>query len=155
MKTAALLVLCLLSCLIRLFFQKTLDKHANTVYNISCKENYFTVKVGNLSKNLEISVLCDIYGALLPEKQRTALEAYYNEDLSLSEIAEQTGISRQGVRDQIKHAENQLAEFENCLKLREKSKRTEKLLSLVEEIALKENNKELQKIAEELISIND
>ena len=80
------------------------------------------------SKNLEISVLCDIYSALLPEKQRLALEYYYDEDLSLSEIAEHAGISRQGVRDQIKHAEAQLLEYENALHLYEKLQKTEKIL---------------------------
>ena len=80
-------------------------------------------------KNLEISVLCDIYAPLLPEKQRLALEYYYDEDLSLSEIAEHAGISRQGVRDQIKHAENQLKVFEEALHLYDKSKTTEEILS--------------------------
>ena len=45
-------------------------------------------------------MLCDIYGSLLSEKQRNSLDLYCNEDLSLSEIAENTGITRQGVRDQ-------------------------------------------------------
>ena len=71
-------------------------------------------------KKLEISVLCDVYGELLGEKQREALELYYNEDLSLSEIAENTGISRQGVRGQIKYAEAQLTEYESKLGLSEK-----------------------------------
>ena len=51
------------------------------------------IEVIMAGKNLEISVLCDIYSALLPEKQRLALEYYYNDDLSLSEIAEHVGIS--------------------------------------------------------------
>lgn len=90
-------------------------------------------------KNLEISVLCDIYSSLLPEKQRLALDYYYNEDLSLSEIAEHAGISRQGVRDQIKHAEAQLLTFEKCLGLYEKSRKTESIIA-----ALSELNKDLQ-----------
>ncbi len=73
----------------------------------------------NVSR-IEISRLCDLYGALLSEKQRNALEMYCNEDLTLSEIAENTGISRQGVRDQIKHAEAQLLLFENTLGLSER-----------------------------------
>lgn len=62
-------------------------------------------------KNLYVSQLYDWYGALLSEKQKFAVEAYYNDDLSLSEIAESIGITRQGVRDQLKHAEQFL---ENC-----------------------------------------
>lgn len=77
---------------------------------------------------IELSRLCDIYGALLTDKQRNALELYCNEDFSLSEIAENTGISRQGVRDQIKHAENQLIFYESVLGLSEKSRKAGLLL---------------------------
>ncbi len=65
-----------------------------------------------MSKNLEISALLDVYGAFLPEKQRLLSEYYYNDDLSLSEIAENEGITRQGVRDLIKRAETQLITLE-------------------------------------------
>lgn len=68
-------------------------------------------------KNLEISVLLDYYGSLLPDKQRELTELYYNEDLSLSEIAENEGITRQGVRDSIKRAESTLASIEEKLGL--------------------------------------
>lgn len=53
-------------------------------------------------KNLDISVLLDFYGDMLTEKQREVIGFYYNEDLSLSEIGEFEGITRQGVRDSIK-----------------------------------------------------
>ena len=49
-------------------------------------------------KNLEVAYLLDYYGGMLTEKQREVVELYYNEDLSLSEIAENSGISRQGER---------------------------------------------------------
>ena len=52
-----------------------------------------------MAKNLEIAVLLDLYGDMLTEKQRDFLGYYYNDDLSLSEIAENEGITRQGVRD--------------------------------------------------------
>ncbi len=65
-----------------------------------------------MTKNLHISALLDVYGAFLGEKARTLTEYYYNEDLSLSEIAENEGITRQGVRDQIKRAEAQLLSLE-------------------------------------------
>ena len=107
------------------------------------------------SKNLEISVLCDIYSALLPEKQRMALDYYYNEDLSLSEIAEHAGISRQGVRDQIKHAEAQLYEFENALHLYEKMQKTENILTKLTLVSKDINSNELSSLIEELRNIHE
>ena len=106
-------------------------------------------------KNLEISVLCDIYSSLLPEKQRMALEYYYNDDLSLSEIAEHAGISRQGVRDQIKHAEAQILELENALHLYEKSLRTEKILDELSDIAKDTDNDRLTLLIKELRGIHE
>ena len=70
-----------------------------------------------MAKNLEVTVLLDFYGEMLTEKQRSFLEYYYNDDLSLSEIAENEGITRQGVRDAIKRAEAQLFDMENKLGL--------------------------------------
>lgn len=58
------------------------------------------------------SMLLDFYGELLTEKQRDCFDMHYNEDLSLSEIAEQLGISRQGVWDNIRRAESALQEIE-------------------------------------------
>ncbi len=58
------------------------------------------------------SMLLDFYGELLTEKQRECYDLHYNEDLSLSEIAEQAGISRQGVWDNIRRAEAALREIE-------------------------------------------
>ena len=58
------------------------------------------------------SMLLDFYGDLLTDKQRECFSLYYNEDLSLSEIAEQRGISRQGVWDNIRHAEAALKQIE-------------------------------------------
>ena len=60
---------------------------------------------GKPQKNLAYSVLLDFYGPALTEKQRAILTEYYDEDLSLAEIAENFGITRQGVRDAIKHGE--------------------------------------------------
>ena len=55
-----------------------------------------------MAKDLHITFLMDFYGDMLTEKQREVVECYYNEDLSLSEIATEIDISRQGVRDIIK-----------------------------------------------------
>lgn len=68
-----------------------------------------------MAKNLDIIMLLDIYGEMLTQKQRDFLEYYYNDDLSLSEIAENEGITRQGVRDAIKRAEVQLLDMESKL----------------------------------------
>ena len=65
-----------------------------------------------MAKNLEISVLLDFYGEMLTEKQKEMIELYYNDDLSLAEIADNYGITRQGVRDSIKRAETQLLDME-------------------------------------------
>ena len=70
-----------------------------------------------MAKNLEIALLFDFYGDMLTEKQRDVVELYYDNDLSLSEIAENEGITRQGVRDSIKRAETQLLEMEERLGL--------------------------------------
>lgn len=85
-----------------------------------------------MSKNLYISSLLDIYGRFLSEKQKTLTEYYYNDDLSLSEIAENEGITRQGVSDNIKRAEQKLISWEKecgyCekfLKLKELSEKAD------------------------------
>lgn len=71
-------------------------------------------------KDLTFSVLLDYYGPVLTEKQRAILTEYYNQDLSLAEIAENYGITRQGVRDAIKHGEATLTELEKNLGYAEK-----------------------------------
>lgn len=70
-----------------------------------------------MSKNLDITLLLDFYGDMLTDKQRSFISYYYNDDLSLSEIAADEGITRQGVRDAIKRAENQLVAMEERLGL--------------------------------------
>ncbi len=69
-------------------------------------------------KNLEIGYLLDFYGDILPERRRDIMDLYYNDDLSLSEIAEQMGITRQAVRDSIKKTETELFFYEEKLGLR-------------------------------------
>ncbi len=68
-----------------------------------------------MPKNLEYGLLLDVYGGLLTEKQLEMMQLYYDEDLSLSEIGEQYGISRQGVHDSLKRSEQALDEFEERL----------------------------------------
>ena len=80
---------------------------------------------------LELSLLLDYYGAFLTENQRELIALSCEEDLSLSEIAEQKGISRQGVRDSIARGEKTLVEMENKLHLIE---RDEKLSACIRAI---------------------
>lgn len=68
-------------------------------------------------KDMRVAELIDIYGSMLSERKREIIEAYYFDDLSLSEIADNTGISRQGVRDSIKKSEIELRSFEDNLRL--------------------------------------
>ena len=63
---------------------------------------------------LELSLLLDYYGSLLTEKQKTYFDLYYNQDFSLGEIAEQEGISRQGVHDTITRTEAILLDMEKA-----------------------------------------
>lgn len=68
-------------------------------------------------KDLSVSLLMDFYGEILTEKQREVIRLYYDDDLSLAEIAQQAGITRQGVRDSIKRGEQTLREMEEKLGL--------------------------------------
>ena len=82
----------------------------------------------SMSKNFEVSVLLDLYGKLLTEKQYDMLDFYYNDDFSLAEIAEHYDISRQGVHDSIKRGEELLLNYEKVLKLSENQKKYQDIL---------------------------
>ena len=64
-----------------------------------------------MDKNVKIGMLLDIYGELLTDKQKDILDLYYNNNLSLAEIAEEVGITRQAVRDSIVKGEKKLFRF--------------------------------------------
>ncbi len=88
-----------------------------------------------MAKDYRIAMLLDMYGGFLTDKQQLSLDYYYNEDLTLSEIAEHMEITRQGVRDNIKRAEIILLELDEKLGLFEKQSRlAEKKQSLLEAI---------------------
>jgi len=88
-----------------------------------------------MDKKVEISMLCQIYGKLLTEKQFNIINDYYDLDLSLSEIAENEGITRQAVRDIIKKGENKLFEFEEKLGIMKKTmKQEEKIANILSEL---------------------
>ena len=84
-----------------------------------------------MGKDLSVSVLLDFYKQLLTQKQSDALDLYYNQDLSLSEIAQHMGITRQGVRDNIKRGEKQLLSDEEELGLAGKFARVSALCDVV------------------------
>ncbi len=88
-----------------------------------------------MNKSVDISVLLDIYGKLLSDVQYDSLNFYYNDDLSLSEIAENFGKTRQSVFDTIKRAENVLFEFESKLNFLKKSKRLEEQIEKIKLLA--------------------
>lgn len=87
-----------------------------------------------MEKNVEITLLYDIYGKLLTDKQAEAVDLYYNEDLSLAEIGANTGISRQGVRDNIKRAEAVLYDTEEKLGIAERFLKIKKKTAEIDNI---------------------
>lgn len=94
-----------------------------------------------MAKNLDVIILFDVYGDMLTQKQQDFISYYYNDDLSLAEIAENEGITRQGVRDAIKRAEAQLFFFEEHLglcsrleKIRNGLDEIRELVSLIDEV---------------------
>ena len=94
-----------------------------------------------MEKNVKISILLDIYGKMLTEKQYSLLDDYYNNDLSLSEIAENEEITRQAVRDNLKKGENNLFEYEEKLGFMKKTlEQEEKINDILLEIEKVEKN---------------
>ena len=115
-----------------------------------------------MEKKVEISVLCQIYGKLLTKKQFEFIEDYYNNDLSLSEIAENNNITRQAVRDVIKKGESKLFEFEEKLLIMKKTLDQEKQIQgIIEELnKIKDNSSDkkiekiLSNVMKELVCLN-
>ncbi|MBQ3052354.1 MAG: DNA-binding protein [Clostridia bacterium] len=100
-----------------------------------------------MAKDLFVSALLDVYGEFLSEKQKRVTEHYYNDDLSLSEIAENEGITRQGVNDLIKRSEAQLYSWEEKCHY---CKSFLRLKELAETGIVSENSSELLEIIDNL-----
>ena len=90
-----------------------------------------------MEKNIEVSLLLDFYSGLLKPDAAQMIDLYYNEDLSLSEIASQTGITRQGVRDRIKRCEQNLFELEEKLGMLKRFREVEQGLDRITDAANK------------------
>ena len=103
-----------------------------------------------MEKNVKVSMLCQIYGNLLTKKQLSILEDYYNQDLSLSEIAENKNITRQAVRDIIKKGESKLFDLEEKLGIMKRMfKQEEKIAIILTELTKiqeKSSDKQVAKI---------
>ena len=82
-----------------------------------------------VENSIKISVLLEIYGELLTEKQYDLLNDYYNNDLSLAEIAENEQITRQAVRDNLKKGEKRLFNYEEKLGIMKKNKMQEEQIA--------------------------
>lgn len=82
-----------------------------------------------LEKLERLILLYDFYGPLLTERQQQAIELYYEADLSLSEVAQQMGITRQGVYDLLKRTGNALEDYESRLRLAGKFQRDRKMIA--------------------------
>ena len=104
-------------------------------------------------KKVEIGLLNDYYGGLLTEYQTRLLGMYYDEDLSLAEIAEVEGVSRQAIADVIKRSSDKLNDYEERLGLVEK---ISKVIESLEQIIVStdtETAKKLQSILDEVKEI--
>ena len=87
-----------------------------------------------MAKDFEMGYLLDFYGEVLTPKQREMLNQYYNDDLSLSEIGENFGITRQGARDAIKHGETTLKELEAKVGFAGRYRRVQEKLEELEQL---------------------
>ncbi len=100
--------------------------------------------------NIEFVRLYDAYSSLLSERQREIMNLYYNEDESLSEISENVGITRQGVRDCIVKTEAQLTGYENALRLAERTELFEKAMEKLRNEAEKSGCTQLVQMIDEI-----
>lgn len=98
----------------------------------------------DIDEKITISLMLDYYGKLLKEPQRNMMMLKFNDDLSLSEISESQGITRQGVLDVIQRSTKLLYEYEERLKLLERNDKLKKQLIELKYIAEKNNNEDIK-----------
>ena len=103
-----------------------------------------------MEKKIELGMLCEIYGNLLTEKQKEVINDYANQDLSLTEIAENNNITRQAVNYIVKKGETKLLEYEQKLGIMKKQLETEKqiqnILSELSKITDNSSDKKVERI---------
>lgn len=102
----------------------------------------------------DMSILLDFYGDLLTAKQKFYFDSYYNQDLSLAEIAEQEGISRQAVHDMINRAENTMVNAEKAVGYMEKTSEVRKACQELEKAVAelkKSNDPSIQQLADTML----
>ena len=95
-----------------------------------------------MEKIVKVAQLYDVYGQLLNEKQRDVINCYYNEDLSLQEIADNDGKTKQAISDMINRSVDKLFEFENELSLLKSKTELKASLLDIRELIESSNNKE-------------
>ena len=95
-----------------------------------------------MDKNIKVSMLLEMYGKLLTDKQVDVIDLYYNQNLSLSEIAEELNITRQGVRKSLVDGEKKLLDIEEKLGFMAQKQRREKI---IDDIYQKTFDKNLRK----------
>lgn len=103
----------------------------------------------------ELSILYDFYGELLGERKRQIFEDYILNDLSLAEIADNTGISRQGVHDMIKRCSKALRGYEAQLKLAEKFRHVKQLVEEIRQISEEIKDSGDMPRIQEIVSISE
>ena len=105
-----------------------------------------------MEEKVKLSMLCEFYGKLLTKKQFEFIDDYCNNDLSLSEIAENNNITRQAVRDIIKKGEKKLFEYEEKLlfmkRMLNQEKTIEQVLSELTKIQKTSSDKKVEHILE-------
>lgn len=113
-----------------------------------------------IDKIAEVSLLYDFYGQLLTKRQQDVMQLYHEENLSLSEIAQEFAISRQGVHDAVKNAEKSLHEYEEKLGLVKKFAKTKEMILQIDQkldhiIEENKNNQELNDKLQDIKEIID
>ena len=125
--------------------------HENGVKYISITKRK---EVITMEEKVKISMLSQLYGKLLTEKQFEFIDDYYNNDLSLSEIAENNNITRQAVRDILKKGEKKLFEYEEKLMFMKRTlnqeKKIEQVLSELTKIQKDYSDKQIASVLESI-----
>lgn len=107
---------------------------------------------------LELSLLYEYYGALLTDMQKMICDLYYNQNLTLTEIAEDLGITKQGVRDALKKSEKLLYKYEDALHVQSKNNQlgelVQKIISLLNDSTISDTEKKkMSELAEQINSL--